>query len=96
MKAGVITDLEAAEQAVRDAVSQAERMAGVELDEVFLSVSCGRLQSRISPPRADITGGVVRDNDIARVMAGGRAYAEREGRPLFTSTARLPARRRGR
>ncbi len=82
LKAGVITDLEAAEQAVRDAVSQAERMAGVELDEVFLSVSCGRLRSHNFAANADVEAGVVTDNDIARVLAGGRAYAEREGRTL--------------
>ena len=82
LKAGVITDLEAAEQAVRDAVSQAERMAGVELDEVSLSVSCGRLRSHNFAANADVEAGVVTDNDIARVLAGGRAYAEREGRTL--------------
>ena len=62
--------------------AQAERMAGVELDEVFLSVSCGRLRSHNFAANADVEAGVVTDNDIARVLAGGRAYAEREGRTL--------------
>ena len=83
VKAGVITDLNEAEQAVRAAVSQAERHAGVTLEEVVISVSCGRLRSLHFTANTDVEGGVVRDGDIARVMAGGRAYAERDGRMLI-------------
>ena len=45
LKAGVITDLAEAEATVRAAIAQAERMAHLTLEEVFVSVSCGRLQS---------------------------------------------------
>ncbi len=82
LKAGVITDVDAAEAAVRETVSQAERMAGVQVSDVVLAVACGRLKSKSFAANADVETGVVGDNDIARVMAGGRAYAEREGRSL--------------
>ncbi|MEQ1712598.1 MAG: cell division protein FtsA, partial [Hyphomicrobium sp.] len=82
VKAGVITDLDDAEEAVRTAVGQAERMAGVTLDAVYVAVSCGRLKSRIFSANADVEAGVVADGDISRAMAGGRAYAERDGRTL--------------
>ena len=61
MKAGVLTDLDAAEGAVRAAISQAERAAGVTLDAVIVSLSCGRLKSQHFAAKADIAGGLVSD-----------------------------------
>ncbi|MBC7830897.1 MAG: cell division protein FtsA [Hyphomicrobium sp.] len=83
IKAGVIIDLAEAEATVRAAIAQAERTARLTLDEVFVSVSCGRLQSANFSASVDITGGVVRADDIDRLMAGGHAFAEREGRTLI-------------
>lgn len=82
LKAGVITDIEKAEVAVRAAVDQAEHMAGLRLDEVYVSIACGRLKSEVFAANADVATGVVGDGDLARVFDGGRAYAEREGRLL--------------
>ena len=64
IKAGVIVDLDEAEQAVRAAVSQSERMAGVQIDEVLLAVSCGRLMSRHFTANAAIEGGVGPDDVV--------------------------------
>jgi cell division protein FtsA len=83
LKAGVITDLAEAEATVRAAIAQAERMAHLTLEEVFVSVSCGRLQSSNFSASVDVTGGVVRADDIERLMAGGHSFAEREGRTLI-------------
>ena len=79
IKAGVIVDLDEAEQAVRAAVSQSERMAGVQIDEVLLAVCCGRLLSRHFTANAVIEGGVVTDRDVGRAEAAGRAWAEKDG-----------------
>lgn len=83
IKAGVIVDLAEAEATVRAAIAQAERTARLTLEEVFVSVSCGRLQSSNFSASIDIAGGVVRADDIERLMAGGHAFAEREGRTLI-------------
>ena len=83
LKAGVITDLAESEGVVRAAIAQAERMAHLTLDEVFVSVSCGRLQSSNFAASVDIDGGVVRADDIDRLMAGGHSWAERDGRTLI-------------
>jgi cell division protein FtsA len=83
IKAGVIIDLAEAEATVRAAIAQAERTARLTLEEVFVSVSCGRLQSSNFSASVDITGGVVRADDLDRLMAGGHAFAEREGRTLI-------------
>ena len=83
VKAGVLTDLDEAEMAVRAAISQAERSAGVTLDGVSVAVSCGRLKSTHFSANADIHSGIVTDDDVSRMIGGGRAYAERDGRTLL-------------
>lgn len=83
IKAGVITDLDAAETSVRAAIGQAERMAGVTLEEVLVSVSCGRLCSQNFAASGDVEGRTVTEDDIARILAAGHDYAERDGRTLI-------------
>lgn len=80
LKAGVITDLDAAEEAVRAAVSQAERIAGITLEDVFVSVSCGRLRSSHFSASAAVESGVVGARDLDRVLAAAHGYAGRDGR----------------
>jgi cell division protein FtsA len=83
LKAGVVIELDAAEQALRGAVTQAEQMAGVTIDEVFLSVTCGRLKSSTFAADTRIEGRIVEGADIERLMSAGRKYAERDGRTLL-------------
>ncbi len=82
VKGGVVIDLDRAEQAARAAVAAAERMAGVELAEVHVAVSCGRLRSQNFSARAEIAGGVVSEDDVRRLMTAGQAYVEQGGRAL--------------
>ena len=86
VKAGVIMNLDEAEDAIRAAVSQAERMAGVAVENVIVSIACGRLRSQTFTAKADVVHGHVGDDEIARVLSGGRAYAERDGRMLIHLT----------
>lgn len=82
VKSGVIIDLDRAEQAARAAVAQAERMAGVELAEVHVSVSCGRLKSHNFSAKAEVPTGFVTDGDLDRVLSAGQAYVEQGGRAV--------------
>ena len=59
VKAGSVVDLAECEQAVRQAVALAERMAKVRVESVLLSVSGGRLQGQLVEAAADIRGGAV-------------------------------------
>jgi cell division protein FtsA len=83
VKSGVLTDLDDAENAVRAAVGQAERAAGVTLASVSVAVSCGRLKSTHFAANAQVETGVVSDDDIERILDGGRAFTERDGRSLI-------------
>lgn len=86
LKAGVVIDPEQAERAVRAAVGQAERMAGVTLERIFLAVACGRLKSTNFVARAPLLGRVVGRGDVARVFAAGEAFASRDGRSTVQLT----------
>jgi cell division protein FtsA len=83
VKAGVVVDFALAEEAVKAAIAQAERMAGVTLTGVLVSVSCGRLSSRIVLAHADTPAGIVAAADVARLAPGARAYAEQNGRRVL-------------
>src|SRR5712672_562469 len=75
MKAGAVVDLAECEQAVRQAVALAERMAKVRVESVLLSVSGGRLHGQLVEAASDIRGG--------SVTATGMHHATGEGRTVL-------------
>jgi cell division protein FtsA len=85
MKAGSVVNLGQAEEAIRQAVDSAERMAGVEIESVVLSVSAGRPTSELFAAEIEIVGSTIADNDIARVLAAGSRHSLRDGRAILHS-----------
>ena len=83
MKAGAVVDLAECEQAVRQAVALAERMAKVRVESVLLSVSGGRLQGALVEAAADIKGGAVTAADVTRVTSTGMRHATGDGRTVL-------------
>jgi cell division protein FtsA len=83
VKAGAVVDLAECEQAVRQAVALAERMAKVRVESVLLSVSGGRLQGQLIEAAADIRGGAVTAADVTRVTSAGMRHATGEGRTVL-------------
>ena len=83
LKAGTVIELDAVEQCVRAAVTDAERAAGTELRQVLLAVACGRLKSTSFAADAKIGGRAVTEADIGRLMSASRSYVERDGRALL-------------
>jgi cell division protein FtsA len=80
VKAGAVVDLAQCEQSVRQAVAVAERMARVRVESVLLSVSAGRLQGQLIEAAAEIRGGTVTADDVARVTSTGMRHATAPGR----------------
>ncbi len=68
VKAGQVADLDQAEKAVRLAVDAAERMAGLTVESLIVSLSCGRLASETLSAGYDLGGKKVDDGDIQRVL----------------------------
>jgi len=85
MKAGAVVDLAETEAAITHAVDLAERMAGVQLESVIVSVSAGRIGSELFAASVDVGGTTVSDGDIARVLSAGSQHSVREGRVLLHS-----------
>jgi len=83
-KAGGVVNLAEAEESIRHAVDAAERMAGLEIEAVVLSISAGRLASALFAAEIDIAG-AVSAGDIARVLAAGRRQSLRDGRAVLHS-----------
>ena len=84
-KAGVVVNLAQAEDAIRQAVDGAERMAAVEIESVVLAISSGRLASELYAAEIDVAGSAVSAGDIARVLAAGNRRSLREGRAVLHS-----------
>jgi len=85
MKAGGVVNLAKAEDAIRQAVDAAERMASVEIESVVMSISAGRLASELFAADIDVVGAAVSDGDIARVLAAGSRHSLRDGRAVLHS-----------
>src|SRR5215831_2744677 len=83
VKGGAVVDLAECEQAVRQAVSLAERMAKVRVESVLLSVAGGRPQGQLIEAASDIKGGAVTAADVGRVISTGMRHATGEGRTVL-------------
>jgi cell division protein FtsA len=83
LKAGMVTHLDSAEACIRSAVDAAERMAGVTVEAVHVSVTCGRLRSESFSASVALPSGAVHEDDILRLLAGGRQYAARDKRSVL-------------
>jgi len=84
-KAGGVVNLAQAEEAIRQAVDGAERMASVEIESVVLSISAGRLTSDLFAAEIKIVGSSVSEGDIGRVLSAGNRHSMREGRAILHS-----------
>lgn len=87
VKSGMIVDMDAAERSIRAAVDQAERMAGVIVEDVFLTVTCGRVKSDNLSASVAISGESVQNTDIGRVLAAGQNYASGNDRFVLHTVA---------
>src|SRR6516225_5634276 len=83
VKGGAVVDLAECEQAVRQAVSLAERMAKVRVESVLLSVSGGRPIGQLIEAASDIKGGAVTPADVGRLTSAGMRHATGEGRTVL-------------
>jgi cell division protein FtsA len=73
VRQGLVADMERTENAIRAAMDQAERNAGVQVEQVFVNLSAGGLDSDIVSVEVDIAGHRIERADIEHVQAEGRA-----------------------
>ncbi len=83
VKRGFIADMEKSEIAIREAVEQAERIAGTNIDQVFVGFSAGGLVSTVATVEVAIGGRRISDEDIGALLEAGRGSIDPEGRMLL-------------
>ena len=83
MRKGEVVDLEALGVAVGRAVEHAEKMAGMAIERVCVSLSGGSQQSMIRRHSLEVGGGPVSERDIVRVLNMDIDKPEPEGRSVI-------------
>lgn len=80
---GYVADMHATEIAVREAVEQAERIAGTNIEDVWVSFSAGGLISDILRLEVDLGGHRVEQSDIDDLLRAGRESINPGGRMVL-------------
>jgi cell division protein FtsA len=88
VRRGFIADMERAEATIREAVEQAERIAGTNIEDVFIGLSAGGLVSTVASVELAIGGRRVGKDDIDQLLGVGRESIDPEGRMILHA---LPA-----
>ena len=88
IKNGVISDIKAAEQSIRETIHQAESMAGdairdVPLHHIIASIPAGIVQSHNQTISVDLQSQDVREQDIAEAIRVAQDTAEQDGMELI-------------
>ncbi len=83
VKRGYIADREKAEIAIRQAIDQAERNAGVSVEGAWISFSAGGLDSDVEHFDVDIGGHQVHQGDLESVLEEARQNIDPGGRTIL-------------
>ncbi|MDQ3074039.1 MAG: cell division protein FtsA [Pseudomonadota bacterium] len=83
VKRGYVTDMEASEVAVREAVEIAERLSGVTIDDVWASFGAGGLVSDIANVEVELGGHQVEQSDIDELLSVGKGAIDRGGQMVL-------------
>ncbi len=83
VRRGYIADMDLTEKAVREAVEQAERIAGINIEDVWVSFSAGGLVSDIASVEVELGGHRIEQDDIDELLAAGRSSIDPEGRMVL-------------
>ncbi len=83
VKRGYIADTEVTELDVRDAVEQAERIAGTNIDDVWVSFSAGGLTSMLTSVETELGGHRVEQEDIDHLLDAGRNSIDPQGKMVL-------------
>jgi cell division protein FtsA len=83
VKRGYVHDMQSTELAIREAVEQAERIAGQNIEDVWVSFSAGGLVSDVVKLEADLGGHRVEQADIDELLKAGRDALNPAGRMVL-------------
>jgi cell division protein FtsA len=88
LKRGTVTDFDKTEMAIRGAMDQAERAAGLQVESVVASFAAGNLSSSMASTEIDIAGDSITPTDMVTLRQAARAAIDPRGRSIIHA---LPA-----
>lgn len=83
VRRGYIADMAATELSIREAVEQAERIAGTNIENVWVSFSAGGLVSNIASVEVELGGHRIEQADIDALLGAGRQSIDPDGRMVL-------------
>ncbi|HLL59514.1 MAG TPA: cell division protein FtsA [Allosphingosinicella sp.] len=83
VRRGFVADMERTEATIREAVEQAERIAGINIEDVFVGFSAGGLASTVASVEVDIGGARIEEHDIDQLLAVGRQSIDPDGKMIL-------------
>ena len=89
VRRGFIVDMEKSEIAIREAVEQAERIAGTQVDQVYAGFSAGGFTSNIASVQVAIGGRQISRADIDALLEAGKQSIDPDGRMILHATPAL-------
>ncbi|SJZ63613.1 cell division protein FtsA [Consotaella salsifontis] len=85
VKSGVVVDLAAAEQSIRHCVDAAERMAGLTIESLIVSLTAGRLKSLKGSGETVAAGETIDSADVKRALGRAAQVPLEDGRLIVHS-----------
>jgi cell division protein FtsA len=83
LNAGMVTNMQKTEKAIRAAMDQAEKSAGRQIDRVSVAIASAGLCSDVVTVNVDINGHAVEQTDLERVLSEGRAAIDAGARTVL-------------
>lgn len=83
VRRGFIADMEKSETAIREAVEQAERIAGTNIDQVHVGYSAGGVTSDLASVEVAIGGGQIAETDLDGLLRAARDCVDPKGRMVL-------------
>lgn len=72
LRRGLVADMERTEAAIRSAMMQAEKAAGINIESVLVNLSAGALRSDVTSVEIDIAGHRIAEDDMTTLLSAGR------------------------
>lgn len=83
LRRGLVADMARTESAVRAAMDQAERAAGLQIESIIANLSAGGLDSDAVSVEVDIAGHRIEENDVDALLTAGRQRIDVTGRTVL-------------
>ncbi len=83
VRRGFVADMERTEATIREAVEQAERIAGINVDDAYVGYSASGLASTVASVEVEIGGARIEQADIEQLLSVGRDSIDPAGKMIL-------------